>query len=184
MNFLSSSLQVFHCSSFHKSWWTSVFPWLRIQHLLVFQNIYHSIMSPSDWDSTLWNVHRQIIISNAQFISAESKIRFLVEAMETPLHRGQPLRSPLCVLCCPVWQHLALTGRASPAGHSKTNWWMHFLSLRSDRNMRGYFTELILGNCGCLPAEDKPLSVSTAAMKHSDVPLLTPIAADQALSCF
>lgn len=32
-------------------------------------------------------------------------------------------------------------------------------------------------------AEDKPLSVSTAAMKHRDVLLLTPVAADQALSC-
>lgn len=30
INFLSSSLQVFHFSSFHKSWWTSVFPWLKI----------------------------------------------------------------------------------------------------------------------------------------------------------
>lgn len=149
----------------------------------VFQNIYRSIMSPSDWDNALWNVHRWIIVSNAQFILAENKIRFPAEAVECPLHRAQPFRSHPCVLCCPAWEHLALTERASPVGRSKATWWMHFPSLRSGRKMMPRFIELVLGHCGCLPAEDEPLSVSTAAMKHSDALLLTPIAADQALSC-
>lgn len=126
-------------------------------------------------------MHRQIIVSNAQFISAENKIRLLVEAVENPLHRAEPLRSRLCPVL-PAWEHLAVTGRASLDGCSKTSYWMHFLSLRSDRKMRPHFIELFLGHCECLPAEDKALSVSTAAMRRSDV-LLTAIAADQALSC-
>lgn len=118
-----------------------------------------------------------------RFHQQKIKLDSWLRQWRTPLHRAQPLRSHLCVLCCPAWEHLALTGRASLAGHSKTNWWMRFLNLRSDRKMRPHFIEFFLGHCGCLPAEDKPLSVSTAAIKRSDIFLLTLIAADQALSC-
>lgn len=37
---------------------------------------------------------------------------------------------------------------------------MQLLSLRSDREVRPLFRELFLGHSGCLPTEDKPLSVS------------------------
>lgn len=124
------------------------------------QNIYHSIISPSDWNNTLWNVHRWIIVSDAQVISTENKIRLIVQKMEYQLHSTQSFGSDLSVLYCPGWEHLASTEKMSLVGQSKVSWWMHLLSLRSDWKVRPLSRELVLRHSGCLPADDKPLSVS------------------------
>jgi len=72
----------------------------------------------------------------------------------------QSFRSDQCVLYCPLQEHVALTERTFLVGQSKVSWWMYLLSLTSDRKMRLLFKELFLGHSGCLPSEDKPLSVS------------------------
>lgn len=72
----------------------------------------------------------------------------------------------ICVSYCPVHEHLALAERTSLVGQGKVSWWWCISWAWEGIRRGGHFSEsFFLGHSGCLPAEDKALSVSAYCHK-------------------